>query len=573
MDGGRTINPKENTWNKEQFSSAVNKLTPYGYENAGEAVKEAAKNGQGVAFIVGSQNTRDTQELVDKMQKLKEQNPGMQFVFVDKDKVAKDPDAGKWRDWIKHETNGDNLAFTSLESVKAGPDGKPSLDRVVSTHWGGDISESLSDQSRYARQYTSEYQGKYKFEEPKPLDAEGSDKAIAEQLAAGNKAKTKEEIVDRFLGRKNEKGKFEPGAIALADKIDQTAVARERAAADKELETAQKEFQAKSGAEGDGEASALANKVNGLQEKVRQLEALKNAPAKTRAQFGEKLIELGNESGNKDLSTAGEGALQSAAKKDPGYFDKPENRKRLNELGMDDKAIKDLTGGSLTGDSLYSADEKSMKELYAGARQDGPQGEAAKAQITKTMEDLYDKAAAAAKRDGVPLVIKFGADWCAPCKKLEKELPTLAQEVKGAKILSLDNDYSKEFLAKHGLAVQEGGKDYVASLPSMGVFKQDEKGNLSRQGDLIPGAAGGAEYKQMVEALNKNIAEVKAGEVKSTEVKSAELKSTEHKTSQARTADATARATAKAQALLQERRRSDAKLAGVLPGLVLDGVA
>jgi hypothetical protein len=85
----------------------------------------------------------------------------MEFVYLDKDKIkeaaASDPNAAKWQDWISKSTNNDNLAFTSLQSVKAGPDGKPVIDRVVSTHWGGDIKGDITDQNRYARKFTSSH--------------------------------------------------------------------------------------------------------------------------------------------------------------------------------------------------------------------------------------------------------------------------------------------------------------------------------------------------------------------------------------------------------------------------------
>jgi len=183
-ESGRVIYPSDNKFaSRESYDQSVSKLTSYDYTNAHEAVKKAAAEGQGVAFIVGSQSTKDTQKLLDQMTKMKEQNPGMQFVYIDKDKVNEqvknNPNsthAKKWQDWIQQNTNGSDLAFTSLQSVKPGEGGKPVVDRVVSTHWGGDIKDSLLDQSRYAKNFTGSHQGHFKLsEEPaekKPTETE-----------------------------------------------------------------------------------------------------------------------------------------------------------------------------------------------------------------------------------------------------------------------------------------------------------------------------------------------------------------------------------------------------------------
>jgi thiol-disulfide isomerase/thioredoxin len=174
-ESGRVIYPSDNKFgNRASYEQSVSKLTSYDHTNAHEAVKKAAAEGQGVAFIIGSQSTKDTQKLLDQMTKMKEQNPGMQFVFIDKDKVNEqvknDPNstqAKKWQNWIQQNTGGSDLAFTSLQSVKPGEGGKPVVDRVVSTHWGGDIQEGLRDQSRFAKSFTGAHQGQFKItEEP-----------------------------------------------------------------------------------------------------------------------------------------------------------------------------------------------------------------------------------------------------------------------------------------------------------------------------------------------------------------------------------------------------------------------
>lgn len=196
-ESGRVIYPSDNKFaSRESYDQSVSKLTSYDHTNAHEAVKKAAAEGQGVAFIIGSQSTKDTQKLLDQMTKMKEQNPGMQFVYIDKDKVDEqvknNPNsthAKKWQDWIQHNTNGSDLAFTSLQSVKPGEGGKPVVDRVVSTHWGGDIKESLLDQSRYAKSFTGSHQGHFKLTE-EPAQKSGGETSQGRGETSPSRAET-----------------------------------------------------------------------------------------------------------------------------------------------------------------------------------------------------------------------------------------------------------------------------------------------------------------------------------------------------------------------------------------------
>ncbi|MCC7532246.1 MAG: hypothetical protein IT342_27330, partial [Candidatus Melainabacteria bacterium] len=109
VDSGRTITPKENQWQKgnekADYDASVKRVTSWDADNFQGAYDAAAKKGTGVVFIVGSQNTRDTQETLKNMEALKAKNPGAEIVYLDKDKIATDPRYQGLRDWVQKNTN------------------------------------------------------------------------------------------------------------------------------------------------------------------------------------------------------------------------------------------------------------------------------------------------------------------------------------------------------------------------------------------------------------------------------------------------------------------------------------
>lgn len=83
----------------------------------------------------------------------------------------------------------------------------------------------------------------------------------------------------------------------------------------------------------------------------------------------------------------------------------------------------------------------------------------------------------------VPVLVEFGATWCGPCKVVEPELVSLAQEYEGrAKVVTVDIDKSP-FLARQ-LGIQ--------SVPTFLVF---------HQGRPVTGKAGAMKKAQLAELL------------------------------------------------------------------------
>jgi thioredoxin 1 len=80
----------------------------------------------------------------------------------------------------------------------------------------------------------------------------------------------------------------------------------------------------------------------------------------------------------------------------------------------------------------------------------------------------------------VPIIIKFGAEWCAPCRKMDPELDKLSLKEKYDKTLKvarLDIDKSPKMREKYG----------ITSIPTTFVFKKDKDAKEATQRETISG--------------------------------------------------------------------------------------
>lgn len=122
-------------------------------ETAGAAYKDAAEKGKGVAVMIVGKDTPGSQELLAKLPELMRQNPNLNFVVIDKDKVnsSTDPAMASWKSWVNQSQSSYNHAFTSVQSIKRDANGNAMPDRVTSTHWGAqNIEAGLQDQGHFA---------------------------------------------------------------------------------------------------------------------------------------------------------------------------------------------------------------------------------------------------------------------------------------------------------------------------------------------------------------------------------------------------------------------------------------
>jgi thiol:disulfide interchange protein DsbD len=67
---------------------------------------------------------------------------------------------------------------------------------------------------------------------------------------------------------------------------------------------------------------------------------------------------------------------------------------------------------------------------------------------------VLDKALAQAKRENKPLVLDFHAEWCIPCKQMEKDVfpdPKVAVQLKRVVFVRIDTDQEPELTQKLGV--------------------------------------------------------------------------------------------------------------------------
>lgn len=81
---------------------------------------------------------------------------------------------------------------------------------------------------------------------------------------------------------------------------------------------------------------------------------------------------------------------------------------------------------------------------------------------------ILDKAVAQAKAENKPLVLDFHAEWCVPCRRMEKEVfpdPKVAERLKQVVFVRVDTDKEPELSQKLG----------VVGLPDVRYFNTDAK--------------------------------------------------------------------------------------------------
>ncbi|MBN8659144.1 MAG: hypothetical protein J0M35_02195 [Candidatus Obscuribacter phosphatis] len=189
---------------KSEFQKKIEATGAYTLDNIQQAYDDAAKNGAGVAMVIVGENTPHANEMLDNLSQLQKENPNLRFVVINKDdvaaKAAANPDdksMQSWKGWIDgnlKDCNGQpfDYPFTSVQSLTAGPDGKPRPEKVTSTHWGTDISAGLQDQAQYAAGGTRRNANLFSFKNDQEPSSP-SDRVVKPAIDKQNKPEPKPE--------------------------------------------------------------------------------------------------------------------------------------------------------------------------------------------------------------------------------------------------------------------------------------------------------------------------------------------------------------------------------------------
>jgi thioredoxin:protein disulfide reductase len=114
----------------------------------------------------------------------------------------------------------------------------------------------------------------------------------------------------------------------------------------------------------------------------------------------------------------------------------------------------------ITYDPAKGNDEllmETVKKSGYTARVVSDQGEKTQAaEVTVLPEGfpVLDKALAQAKQENKPLVLDFHAEWCIPCKQMEKNVfpdPKVAAQLKRVVFVRIDTDQEPELTQKLGV--------------------------------------------------------------------------------------------------------------------------
>ncbi len=519
VDSGRTITPKENQWQKgnekADYDAAVKRVTSWDADNFQGAYDAAAKKGTGVIFVVGSQSTRDTQDTLKNMEALKAKNPNAEIVYLDKDKIATDARYQGLRDWVQKNTNNDNLSFMAQYGVRPGKDGKPEGGSLISTHWGSDTS-GVAQQMQFGNKATEMHKGQFKIPETqpekkpdatvnpaavetptRPLDVEKQYKELQEKRRLAKEAKTVDEARKHFAAPAAANGTDIGGAIAQADSIDQKAVSKELTQVAASIDGAAKELEAAKTSPKEAQDTAR-QKLQALQERQRQLQALHDAPAETRKEFAQRLLTEGKTLGanGKDkvsqargqaLNAEGHALINEAATRVPGYFNTDERRQELGAMGYGEQAIKDINKIGALGPelpnpvqlsaNLFALTNAQREDMYKRSKAANESPFAPGQDVKDKQRAIIEAAIKEAKEKNLPLVLKFGMRDCDSCEVMDKEtVQPLAKSLEGkAVVAAVDGFGAVDVLNEHGFVSNADSQSY----PNVRVFDVSRSGNLS----------------------------------------------------------------------------------------------
>jgi len=498
----RQINPEKNGWeatnDRAAYDATIAGLTPYNAENMQDAYDQAAKNGKGIGFLVGSFGTDDTQKTAQKLKELQAANPGMVVVYLDRDQIANGGERyADLQKWVDNNTQGADCSFMAQYAVRPGEGGKAEGGQRVATHWGSDL-EDYAGQQAIADKWSAPHAGKYTFQEKaekegpasvetRPLDVENQYNALQAKLKEASQSKNFDDFKRNFAARPSSNGKDLGGAIAQADSIDQKAVGEELTKTASDIDVANKAVEAAAGTPQEAQAR---QQLEALRARQHQLETLRDAPARTRAEYaqglmaeGDRLIADKKRTDGEKLKAEAYAHVNDAAALNPAYFATEEGKQRLSSMKFSPEAIEQMGKAPVYGpeqpsphnvaDNLFAMTPEQKEEMAKPGKD---------AEREALQRKILDAAIKEARARNLPLVVKYGMKGCEPCDFMdENTLKPLAEAWKGkAVVAALDGQSADQPLLEHGVKLDGMG------WPALDVYDVSQSGNLSLREHFEP---------------------------------------------------------------------------------------
>lgn len=532
--GDNVIRPSNNTWSAGQYDSAVKRNFRFTEKDYDKALYTAAKEGKPVVLVFGGKNVPDSQKLLNQSFPGGAMNDRAVTVYVDMDKVDRNSSIGRFAD--QHVRNS-NLAYTMVFSLSPDRRGVPTPDSPTMTAWGGrgEIRGLLQNQLGFAENNMRARRGAFNVPPDMVRDGprdrvdrpEGSEKF--DDTPQGRLARARADILKSYKDgcRATNASDGEAAfikAIKTADSVNPADIRHERSRLTTELADfyrmdpqSQREQQ---------------QRMMDIRRELLQTKVLEDMKWLTRASCGMHCHKWGH-------PDKGRKYIQDAGDIHPAIFDGKLLRGSAPFFGIKPDAIESIIqeGRRRHGLPPQRLDARVTEGATELPRQPEPPPQKQRQDVRRPEvvrrpersdvrpaghdetekldldrfqfhgEKDLQAALDTSRATGKPLVIKIGADWCLPCKALEKTLTTVEPKMKDDAIfIHLDIDKEKK-LVFDMLGVKTPEDEDKVTVP-MTLIAAPIKSNSGLPYTVIdgrPGAVPEAELTKWIETESTKV--------------------------------------------------------------------
>lgn len=486
--GDGAICPSNNNWSAREYDSAVKRNFRFTEKDYDRALYTAAREGKPVVLVFGGKNVPDSQKLLNQSFPGGAMNDRAVTVYVDMDRVDRNSNIGRF---VDRNVRNSNLAYTMVFSLSPDRRGMPTPDSPTMTAWGGrgEIGGLLQNQLGFAENNMRARRGGFNVppemvrEQPRDRVERPENGERFDDTPQGRLAKARADIIKNYrdgcraTNVRDGEAAFTK-AIKTADAVNPSDVRHERSRLTTELadfyrmdaQAQRKQYQ----------------KSLDIRRELLQIKVLEDMKWMTRASCGMNCHKWGD-------AEKGRQYIRDAGDIHPGIFDGSLLRRSAPFYGIKPEAIENIIqqGRRRHGMPPQRLDARVREGAAELPRsQDIPQRPPARPDQhpeqrppvrpderptqrrpeVRTPDDVRPakheetekldlnrfqfhgekelKAALETSRaTGKPLVIKIGAEWCPPCKTLEKTLSTVEPKLKDDAIfIHLDMDKEKKLV-------------------------------------------------------------------------------------------------------------------------------